>query len=311
MAFSDDITSLGQQIQQAAISRAYNNHEAYSHDGYAQPDGVLQPPYTSAGSVEAYYADIPGYFQPWSQLPDPTSFDQLIADLHQAMGLLRVDADFTNPVEPGDDLGLARQEFQALMDGDPMPDWTGDAAIEFKDNVLDHLRADTENQAVLIAVLKSSAEAQRRIWVEARDNITKIANSALSALDNTGCNQNGWIMTFTVLSAVASIAAVPLTGGASLAVTAIGAVGSIAAAAVPLVPSGSDTQTYTGTTAAAITSSMEQAMTDLNNRVYQGLGSISSALDAALSTLLDNRYQAFEAARPKLADSGSGLATTN
>lgn len=313
VAFSDDITNLAQQIQQAAISRAYNNHEAYSTNTYTRPANTLLPPYDSAGGVEAYYADIPARYQPWSQLPDPTLFDPVVADLLQAMGLLRVDASFTNPVDPGDDLGLARQEFQALMDGDPMPDWTGDAAIEFKDNVLTHLKADTENQAVLIAVLKSAAEAQRKIWQQARADITTIGTQTLNALSNTGCSQNGWVMTFTVLAAVAAIAAVPLSGGTSavFAITAIGAVGSIAAAAVPMVPSGSDTQTYSGTTAATIVSAMEQAMTDHNNRINQALGSVSSALNSALSTLLDNRYQAFESARPKLADSNTGLAPSN
>lgn len=314
MAFQQDIMSYAQQIQAAAIRRAYQNHEAYPATppkGGAVGNGRPMHPYENG--VEQYYANIPSLFQPFSLLPDPVAYNPMVDGLRQAMGILRVNADTKNPVDPNDQLGLAGPEFGRLASGSSiLSSWNGSAAVAFKGNFLGPFNSYTQNQFVLLAVLKSAVEAHQAMWKGARDDITKIAQGTLDALENYGgCNQNTLVMTFTVLSLIASIVGAPLGELPAVGVAAIGAAFSMAATATPLVVPGSDQQSVSGDTAAQITDNMHTLMNGLTRRISQAQDAISQNIDSTISAVVDNRSTYFEAPRPALADMSTTQAETD
>jgi len=182
-------------------------------------------------------------------------------------------------------------------------DWTGRAAMEFKSNFIDPFPTIVRNQFIIVAVLKSALEAQRQIWVRARNDIDKIAHDALEALDRMDdCGKNEWTMTFTVVAAVASIAAVPLTGGASLtaaavAITAVGAASQVAAAAAPDDP---PTIQFGGESAEAVVGQLREAIAKLVEYIQQQESKISNALTNTHRLVAADRAS-FVSGRPALA----------
>ena len=106
----------------------------------------------------------------------------------------RVPAQFSNPVDPSDQFGLARPEYQALGNTDPINGWSGATADSLRPKFLDHFKSNTENEAIMIAVLKAAAEAQRSVWTNARNDVTSIGEKTLAALQNGGCDQSAWVM---------------------------------------------------------------------------------------------------------------------
>ena len=300
VAFADDLMQLATKIEDTVGWMARDqwqmqqNH-TMSSSGYI-PDFYMDP-----DLVKEHFG-ITDAFRPWSLLPDPAAFQPVTDSLLQAMGMLRVDAEFSNPVDPSDQFGMARQEFQALVNTDPINNWSGATADGFRTKFLDHFKANTENEAIMIAVLKAAAEAQRAVWVSARSDVTAIGQKTLAALQNDGCDQSSWVMAFSVLAGIASIAAVPLTGGASLAgyaVTAIGAVGSIATNAIPLAE-GSDSMSYSGSSLAGAIAAMKSAMAGLQQRVESAQVAIDLSLTANLVFLETEMQSLFQMAKPTL-----------
>ncbi|HEV3360946.1 MAG TPA: hypothetical protein VG247_29355 [Pseudonocardiaceae bacterium] len=301
VAFADDLMQLATKIEDTVVWMAraqwqmQQNHTP-SSSGYA-PDF-----YMDSDLVRKYFG-ITDAFRPWSLLPDPAAFQPVTDSLLQAMGMLRVDAEFGNPVDPSDQFGMARQEFQALVNTDPINNWSGATADGFRTKFLDHFKANTENEVIMIAVLKAAAEAQRAVWFNARNDVTTIGQKTLAALQNDGCDQSSWVMAFSILAGIASIAAVPLTGGASLAglsVTAIGAVGSIATNAIPYA-NGTDSMSYSGSSLQGAITAMKSAMAGLQQRVESGQVAIDLSLTANLVFLETEMGSLFQMAKPTLA----------
>jgi len=86
-----------------------------------------------------------------------------------------------------------------------LDDWTGTAALAFKQKFLDPFPAVARNQFILVAVLKAGLEAHQSMWHSARADIDNVAHTTIDALDNTGgwSDKNQWNFTFTVLASVA------------------------------------------------------------------------------------------------------------
>lgn len=295
MGFEQQIMQYAQQIQTAAIGRAHDEHSPGRHNVPVQeeyPDGI-----------EQYYADIPSQFTPFSELPDPAAYDSMVDSLRQALGLLRVNADTNDPIDPNDQLAVAQPAFATLAGaGNVMSSWDGAAAVAFKNNFLSPFPVFTQNQFLLIAILKASIEAQQKLWAGARNDITTIAQTTLDALDNVSCTQNAWVITFTMLSSIASIVGVPLEGAAAVTFAIVGAVASMAATATPMVDPGTDRQQFSGENAKQITNAMDSAMMALYEKISAGQEKMNDALIAAIDFVHVNRSAHFEAPRPLVAD---------
>jgi uncharacterized protein YukE len=86
------------------------------------------------------------------------------------MGMLRVNADTQDPVDKdSSELATARPEFDILgQSGSVLSSWNGDAAQAFKNNFLAPFPAYTQNDFLLLAMLKSSLEAHQALFKSAR-----------------------------------------------------------------------------------------------------------------------------------------------
>lgn len=303
VAFADDLMAQATKIENLVVGTLTTNWKA------ASPIPIPGL-YADPAATRAHFG-ITEAFQPWSLLPDPAAFQPISAALLQAMGMLRVDAEFTNPVNPSDQLAFARQEYQALVTIDPIGSWTGSTADNFRGKFLSHFKANTENQAILIAVLKAGAEAQGAIWTSARNDITTIARKTLAALQNDGCDQSSWVMLFSVLAGIASIAAVPLSGGTSLfsgpmAVTAIGAVASMATNAIPAMTT-PDSAAYQANSPESAVAAMKAAMAALQLRVNSAQTDLQASLMANVSFVDRAKQDLFMMAKPALSTDDPNL----
>ncbi len=307
VAFADDLMLLATKIEDAAVLRVREQLQEQAQQANAS-FGSETVPYIDPNQIRKHFG-IREAFQPWSLLPDPAEFQPITDALSQAMGRLRVDAQFSNPVDPSDQFAMAGQEFQALVNTDPINGWSGATADNFRTQFLDHFKANTENQAIMIAVLKAAAEAQRAVWANARNDITAIGQKTLAALHNNGCDQSSWVMAFSVLAGIAAIAAIPLTGGASLAgytITAIGAVGSVATNAIPLA-SGDDSMSYSGSSVASAITAMKSAMAGLQQRIGTAQVAIEVSLTGNLVFLESEMRSLFQMAKPTLGSGDPGF----
>lgn len=296
VAFADDLMQLAAKIEDTVVQKASLGLGMWQNGGSGPPVSPWSP-----DSIRKHFG-IQDSFRPWAMLPDPDTFKPVTDSLLHAMGMLRVDAQFGNPIDPSDQFSMASHEFQALVNTDPINSWTGATADNFRTKFLDHFKANTENQAIMIAVLKAAAEAQQAVWANARKDITTIGQKTLAALHNSGCDQSAWVMAFSVLAGIASVAAVPFTGGASLAglsVTAIGAVGSIATNAIPLA-SGNDSMSFHGHSVEAGIAAMKSAMAGLQERVDLAQVAIETSLTGNLMFVESGMRSTFQMTRPTL-----------
>ena len=290
-------------IQQKAIEKSLEQHGVRRAPRPGQP--ALSPMPLEAEKrqqIEQSFSDIPGLFRPFSEMPIPASFDGMIDDLSHALRMLSAGQDPKDPINGT--IYTSNTNLDKLSGSESYVEhWTGRAAMEFKSNFIDPFPSVVRNQFIIAAVLKSALEAQREIWVKARNDIDKIAHDALEALDRMDdCGKNEWTMTFTVVASVAAIAAVPLTGGASLtvaalAVTAVGAASQVAAAAAPDDPPKIQ---FSGETAEAVVSQLREAMSKLVELIGGQEAKISYALTNTHSLVTGGR-EGFVSKRPALA----------
>ncbi|HJP73808.1 MAG TPA: hypothetical protein VJ914_06050 [Pseudonocardiaceae bacterium] len=315
MTFADDLMARAKAIEDEAVgelcAKWNSQHPVYTPGLYNDPVATRQ------------YFGITEVFQPFSLLPDPAAFQPVIDSLKQAMGLLRVDAQFSDPIDPSDQFGVARPEYHALLSGEAIDNWTGATAQNFRDKFMSHFQDNTENTAIMVSVLKAALEAHSSIWANARSDIMSIADKMIAAMQvntGSGCDQNAWVMVFSVLAGIASIAAVPLSGGASLeavpgeaaslektmAVTAIGATSSMATNAIPDITSG-DQATYNADNLETGIAAMKSAIFDLQTRIDSGLQSITVSLVDNLSFVNAQKQELFTMAKPSLSTNDLNL----
>jgi hypothetical protein len=287
----DELMSDAAAIQQKAIYRAITNRETY-------------PEYARDG-VEGYYRDIPDIFRPFSEMPDPTAYAPLIEDLKVVLRKLS-SGDNKDPING--DVYLANIVLGNITTAsDYLEDWTGKAAVTFKQNFLDTFPPVVRNQFILASVLKAGLEAHMSMWAKARDDVDKIAHTTMDALDNAACcDKNAWTVSFTVVASVAAVSAALASGGtaAPVALTAVGAAAQVVAATPP---SNTEKQ-YAGETAVQITNAMKQALSTLADYIHEvettgrdGVPGIGPALHA-VGELVGGNRKSFVANRPALAD---------
>jgi hypothetical protein len=268
------------------------------------------PEYARAG-VDGYYAAVPGLFQPFSELPDPGGYQPLIEDLKVILHGLSNGDDNGDPIDVKDVYPANPTLTKMSTASDYLDDWTGKAALSFKQKFLDPFPAICRNQFIIVATLKSALEAHQAVWSSARKDIDDVAHNTIDALDNSGgfSDKNAWNFTFTVASSIAAVGSVALdaeTLGAStpLTVTAVGA----AAQVIATTPPAGLSEKQTGETAMQITNSMKKAMDKIVNQIHGAETTISGALNA-MSEVAASNQSYFVAARPSLADTHGAAET--
>ncbi|HEU0240645.1 MAG TPA: hypothetical protein VFR11_15405 [Micromonosporaceae bacterium] len=299
----DSLMAEAAEIQQSAIHYQVQRgvEQAGRAAGYAIKGLTEQ--------AEKDFADIPGLFEPFSLMPDPAAYGPLIHDMGTAMRFLSTGQDNKDPV---DGLPFPANPVMDRLPGTEayIENWTGRAAEDFKRNFIDPFPALLSNQFLLGSVLKGGLAAHAEVWRRARNDIDKIATDTLAALDHMNdCGSNDWSMLFTVVGAVVSIAAVPVTDGASLyGLAFVGAAASVASSASG--GGGGAERRFSGETAGAVISQMRQAISMLADDISGQERKIATAMTDSYATVRGS-HSAFVSNRPLLAGANAGNVTTD
>ncbi|WP_117214160.1 hypothetical protein [Allorhizocola rhizosphaerae] len=180
---------------------------------------------------------VPGQYEPFSKLPNPSDYDAAIDMLKKGLEKLSSGQDNRDPISTNGSVYIANPVLTKLSGAESyIEGWTGKAAMEFKSNFIDPFPAVVRNQFIVVAAIKSALEAEKAMWQKAREDVDKVAHDTITALDNMGeSGKNEWTMTFTVVASIAAVGATLVTAGgaAGIAITAVGAASQVVAAAAP------------------------------------------------------------------------------
>ncbi|WP_436523799.1 hypothetical protein [Actinoplanes sp. HUAS TT8] len=310
----DELMRHAHDIQATAIAKSMDQHGVREAPKPGDPPLAPQPgEEATRASVIASFADIPALFEPFMLMPDPASFDGLLDELRSAMGPL------SSGYMAGDPITGYPYSANPLLSRvgaseSYLEEWTGAAADVFRTDFVNTFPALLVNQFIGGAILRAALDAQRALWVSAREHIDKIAHDTLVALDNMGrCGQNKWTMTWTIVASVAAVVAVPISAGTSLlgagatlaavtTVTAVGAAGQVAAA--HQVAPAKETE-YHGETAEVVVEQMRRGVNEVISEIQLAEQAIAAAL-RNMHALMIRERELFVAPRPTLLDAGPG-----
>jgi len=242
------------------------------------------------------------HFEPFTNIPDPASYESTIDSLHDAMKKLAQTSSLQDPIS-GESFPANRDlDLVSESSADVLSDWTGQGADNFKTHFLDQFASVASNQFLLLGILKGATEADQEMWQKARNDIEKIAKDTQDALDNLGSkNKDDLEFGLSVVTAVVAIGSIPLSGGASAAaLPAVGAAASVADSAVK----GKEAIDAKGGSAEQIVHSMQNAIKKLTHRIQEEQGKISKAMHAWGDEAEDAKGKeksAYHTPRPKLA----------
>lgn len=269
-----------------------------SQIGWNRPDHVVLTDRQML-DIKRYFAEVPDWFEPFSKLPDPGSFDPAIKALNDVLGALSSTASNTNPVD--------RQSFQvndfvetlAPLQED-LRDWTGDAADDFRNNFLVHFASVTANNFKLAAALKSALEAEKVLWEAARRDIDEIAEKTITALDDLHeMSAAEWDIMWAVVGAAIGVISIPLTGGLSVAAAvAAGAAGVMSAGA--FAPDDVPSTPFSAGESSQVIDLMVEAIRKLTRDICTAEAEIAMAVRQANRVLAAHQEQ-FISRRPALA----------
>jgi hypothetical protein len=293
----DELMAHASEIKFLAIKRALDEHET-------------EPEYARQG-VDGYYQQVvEPLFKPFSRVPDPAGYQPMIEELSAAMHDLSGGHIDEDPIDKNPYLANPTLE-KIHTASDYLQDWSGQAAMQFKQKFLDPFPAISANQFIVTAIQKAALEAHQAMWKSTRDDIDKIAHATMDAFDNNCCDKNSWNVTFTVLSSIGATAAAFLTVAtdgvaAPLLLQVVGAAAQVGAVLppdnVPDPPKGG------GETALQITRSMKSAI-DLLTKVVAAQEAQITRRITAVTELLTGHGSYFVSARPALASVPDGEIT--
>ena len=293
----EELMAHASEIKFLAIKRALDEHET-------------EPEYARQG-VDGYYQQVvEPLFKPFSRVPDPAGYQSMIDDMSAAMHDLSGGHIDQDPIDKNPYLANPTLE-KIHTASDYLQDWSGQAAMQFKQKFLDPFPAISANQFILTAILKAALEAHQAMWAKTRDDIDKIAHATMDAFDNKCCDKNTWNVSFTVLSSIGATAAAVLTvategAAAPLLLSVVGAAAQVGATLPP--DSLSDPPKGGGETALQIINSMKAAIDQLT-QVVQKAEAVIAGKVADVAKLLGEIEPYFVAARPALASVPQGEIT--
>lgn len=226
---------------------------------------------------------IPGLFEPWDDMPEPSQFDTAMTSLAAAMTNLssgEVDSDPISNTPVSVNMNLL--EINSVAG--ELTEWEGEAMESFRDHVQTPFPGVTKNLYNAAAVLYGAAEAEKAMWEAATNDLNEIADKAISAADKmceTGSGQASFWITVTA-SVVGVVLAVPTAGASVAAVAGVFAV----------VGSGVATDWNIDTPEEAV-EKMASALQTLQEKLHETESKIQAALDGVNEALAEggNGYQ--------------------
>ncbi|WP_326947874.1 hypothetical protein OG439_03535 [Amycolatopsis sp. NBC_01307] len=293
----EELMAHASEIKFLAIKRALDEHET-------------EPEYARQG-VDGYYQQvIEPLFKPFSRIPDPAGYQPTIDGLSAAMHDLSGGHIDQDPIDKNPYLANPTLEKMHTA-SDYLQDWSGQAAMLFKQKFLDPFPAISANQFILTAILKAALEAHQAMWAKTRDDIDKIAHATMDVFDNKCCDKNTWNVTFTVLSSIGATAAAVLTvatdgAAAPLLLSVVGAAAQVGATLPP--DSLSDPPKGGGETALQIINSMKATIDQLT-LVVQKAEAVIAEKTSAVTRLLGEHGSYFVSARPAVTSIPDGEIT--
>ncbi|GIG85652.1 hypothetical protein [Plantactinospora endophytica] len=253
-------------------------------------------------TIEAGFAGVPAMFYPFLDMPRPESFDGIIDDLRNSALVL-----MTTQNSPDPALGLHapnNNKFSAVTTvGDNLASWSGAAAREFKSQYLDKLPPQQAGQFNVVVTCLKLIEQEKNIWAEARKNVADVVNQAIAVLEDMPrrCSKNSWTVAFTVVAAVAGVAAAPLAAaGAGIAV-GLAVTDKVAGGASLFVKDDPpENRRFGASTADGVIREVDRGLKELIARIIEQEGKIATVFTGANSVVLDER-DSFVPKRPLLA----------
>jgi hypothetical protein len=288
-----DLMGHAAEIQAKAVQKAIDNL-----GGRSNSESYMS---TKRPEIEARFADIPALFAPFTRIPEPSSFDPLIAASGRVMGVL------SSGQSPKDPIGGEVYPANIILDKvkgteSYIEDWTGVAAKNFKSFFIDPFPSVVSNQFTVAAVLKAALEAEQAVWAAVRTDIDTIAHKVLAALDNMDdCGKNEWTVGFTVLASIAFVGAALAVPGGGIAVGLTVAGGAFSTAAAAPVVGDPPATDYHGETPEVVIAQMRAAIGDLTRAINSQEQRIADAIGRNHGLIAANRA-AFVSPRPALAD---------
>lgn len=273
----DQLAQHAQEIEAAAAEAEYQQKLRA-----ANPPGVqnqhLDLPQPDRGEIERkYHNTVQPLFEPFTRMPDPSSYDTAIEDVRAAMAPLSHGKQGSSMTDPSSKQAMpANPRMHWIEDaGDSLQDWNGEAADTFKNNFLGRFGAVTTNHFLILGVLKGGLQADRAVWRRTQEDIDKVAHETMHALENLhSCGKNDWQFVLSVATAVGAIGAVPFTLGVSAVVAGVSAAAAVGGAATKATD-----LTGGGGTAEQVVQSMKSAIDKLTNEIRAERGRIAKAVD--------------------------------
>ncbi|MDW5326429.1 hypothetical protein [Plantactinospora sp. KLBMP9567] len=253
-------------------------------------------------AIEAAFAGVPAMFYPFLDMPRPENFDGIFADLQQSATVL-----MTTQNAPDSDLELTaanNNKFSGVTTvGDNLASWSGAAAREFKSQYLDKLPVQQASQFNAVAASMKLIQQEKAIWTEARKNVADIVNQAIEVLENMPqrCSKDNWTVAFTVVAAVASVAAVSLAAAGAGIVVGLTVADKVAGGSSLFIKDDPpENRRFEASTADGVIREVDRGVKELIARIVEQEGKIAAAFSGVNALVWDER-EAFVPKRPLLA----------
>jgi hypothetical protein len=296
MSFEADVMANAVDIQNTAIFVAWKQG--------------ADPHYARTSGPELYFENVANEFRPYSQMPDPAAYDHMLADLEQVLHKLSSGLLSQDPIEH--ESYFANGNLDEISGASDFLDkWHGGAAEAFKDTFIDWFPSVVKNQFIVAATVRSALRAYQHMWSSARTDLLEIQKQTLAALEaHPCCSQNDWQITFTVIEAVATIAAVPIAAvdpplGVELAVAGVAAT---AGAAANWPHDSESPQQNTSQLAWQVIDDMNRALDRLRHEIAATEQKITTVLDRN-NAYVDANLRSFVNPRPQLAGATASTIT--
>lgn len=302
----DQLMPKAYELQAKAIAKSMDHHGVRPAPKPGDPPFAPEPGEDETrAAIIASFSDIPSLFEPFTIMPTPSSFDGPIEDIDEAMKVLSLGYIANDPISG--EIYRANPDLAKVGGSRSYLDtWTGAAREAFEEDFLTPFPAMVTNQFIECAVLRGALAAEQALWSAAQDNILKVVQSGINALENMDhCGQNKWTMVWTIVASVAAVAAVPISGGTSLAalaavgtVTAVGSAAQVAAAHQVQAPYPTD---YHGESAEAVIGEVRAGVAHVISEIQRAEEIVVGALNSN-NEFISGQPSYFVAPQPKLAN---------
>jgi len=220
--------------------------------------------------VERMFGDLPELFTPYQEMPEESTFHGLAKSLYPALGCLVAEGEHADFVEQ-ESVGK-HEAYDIVNNVAPwIPDWSGEAAQAFERDVAPTIPRVVWNEFSAVEGLRGPLFAAEGMWLEARRDVCRLVEAAQHAIDLQQANAGSVDVkaSLTLISALISLAAIPVSGGGSLAVSLSVITGSIGVGtAAADVVSDRTNAFLSGESPEEVINALRRELTSLGDRIY-------------------------------------------